>query len=59
MKKVTEMTTEEFKEELARIRAKALEIKPMASGEGRFRNRTYSTQKRGDFYGGTSKLWRS
>lgn len=44
---VTKMTTEEFKEELRRIREKALRI----YANQKQSNRSYANQKRGDFYG--------
>jgi len=46
-KKVTDMTTDEFVAELARIRAKALYIKPASGNELKAANRTYRNQKRG------------
>lgn len=44
---VTKMTTEEFKEELRRIREKALRV---YANQGQA-NRPKAQQKRGDFYG--------
>lgn len=57
-KTVTEMTTEEFKDELARLRAEALYIKPPGVGEGRQANRSYAMQRRGNFHGKDKTLWR-
>ncbi len=45
----SDMTVEEFAEELARIRQKAWYIKTVV---GTRQDRAYSNQKRGDFYGG-------
>lgn len=47
-KKVTEMTTEEFAAELARIRAKALHINSVV---GTRQDRTYRNQKKGKAIG--------
>jgi hypothetical protein len=48
MKNASSMTADEFAQELARIRDKALFIKTIA---GTKQNRSYSNQKRGDFFG--------
>ena len=49
IKNSSDMTVEEFAEELARIRQKAWYIKTVV---GTRQDRAYSNQKRGDFYGG-------
>ena len=48
MKNASSMTADEFAQELARIRDKALFIKTIA---GTKQNRSYSNQKRGNFFG--------
>ena len=50
MKKATEMTIEEFKDELARLREETLQIRPLAPNEAKAANRSYRNQKRGNFF---------
>jgi hypothetical protein len=57
-KTIVEMTIDEFKAELARLRAVAMHIKPTGVGEGRSTNRSYAMNKRGNFHGNNRKLWR-
>lgn len=51
-KPVTQMSLEEFKDELRRLSDKALHIDSIM---GKRNNRAYGNQKRGDFYGKAQK----